>query len=119
VTPFTFEGCNKALLHTMLFNLINNAIKYTDENGKIEMSGRIAGGSYELSIQDNGSGIAPENLSVIFSRFKQFRQPDHESHGLGLSIVKTIADFHGIEVLVNSRIGSGTRFTLVFPRSGD
>ncbi len=117
VSPFAFNGCNKALLHTMLFNLINNAIKYTNEGGMIEVSGQIAGGSYELSIQDNGSGIAPENLSVIFSRFKQFRQSDHDSHGLGLPIVKTIADFHGIEVLVNSRIGSGTKFTLVFPRS--
>lgn len=118
ISPFTFEKCNKPLLHTMLFNLINNAIKYTDEGGAIEVSGRMAGGSYELSIQDNGSGIAPENLSVIFSRFKQFRQSDQESHGLGLPIVKTIADFHSIEVLVNSRVGAGTKFTLVFPLSG-
>ncbi len=118
ISPFTFDRCNKALLHTMLFNLINNAIKYTHEGGAIEVSGRTAGGSYELSIQDNGSGIAPENLSVIFSRFKQFRQSDQDSHGLGLPIVKTIADFHGVEVLVNSRIGSGTKFTLVFPLSG-
>lgn len=118
ISPFTFEKCNKPLLHTMLFNLINNAIKYTDEGGAIEVSGRMAGGSYELSIQDNGSGIAPENLSVIFSRFKQFRQSDQESHGLGLPIVKTIADFHSIELLVNSRVGAGTKFTLVFPLSG-
>lgn len=118
ISSFTFEKCNKPLLHTMLFNLINNAIKYTDEGGAIEVSGRMAGGSYELSIQDNGSGIAPENLSVIFSRFKQFRQSDQESHGLGLPIVKTIADFHSIEVLVNSRVGAGTKFTLVFPLSG-
>lgn len=118
ISSFTFEKCNKPLLHTMLFNLINNAIKYTDEGGAIEVSGRMAGGSYELSIQDNGSGIAPENLSVIFSRFKQFRQSDQESHGLGLPIVKTIADFHSIELLVNSRVGAGTKFTLVFPLSG-
>lgn len=113
---FAIEQCNKALLHTMIFNIINNSIRYNKEGGHIEVMGFSNGAAYQLDIRDNGVGIASEDLPVLFSRFKRFQQSDSESYGLGLPIVKTIADFHQIEIDVTSARGTGTTFSLIFPK---
>lgn len=114
---FTIEQCNKALLHTMIFNIINNSIRYNKESGHIEVIGFSTGDGYQLEIRDNGIGILPEDLPVLFSRFKRFQQSDSDSYGLGLPIVKTIADFHQIDIDVTSTRGAGTSFSLIFKRA--
>ena len=113
---FTIEQCNKALLHTMIFNIINNSIRYNKTGGHIEIVGFSNGNAYQLDVRDNGVGIGAENVPVLFSRFKRFQQSDSDSYGLGLPIVKTIADFHQIEIDVTSIQGMGTTFSLIFKK---
>lgn len=111
---YTLTGCNQSLLHTMIFNLINNAIKYNQPNGTIILKGYLLARGYVLEINDTGIGISQENLPHIFSRFKRFHKNDGESYGLGLPIVKTIADFHEISIDVSSQPSIGSSFKLHF-----
>ncbi len=106
-------GVNRFLLFNLFFNLINNAIKYNKQDGEISISGK---GLFQVEITDTGIGIGTEQLPHIFNRFKKFSQSlKQDSFGLGLPIVKSIADFHGIKVEVNSRPGKGSTFRLIFP----
>ncbi|OJW17245.1 HAMP domain-containing sensor histidine kinase [Mucilaginibacter sp. 44-25] len=107
---------NKFLLFNLLFNLINNAIKYNRENGKITVTAKWASGQYAISIADTGIGIAEEELPFIFNRFKKLKKSlSQDSFGLGLPIVRSIADFHQIEIQVSSVQGEGSTFTLLLP----
>jgi two-component system sensor histidine kinase ArlS len=108
-------NANRYLLFTMIFNLINNAIKYNVPNGTIEIIGNYSNGKFQVVIKDSGKGIAAENIKSLFEPFKKIRKDKTDSHGLGLPIVKTIADFHGIEIQVNSQLNSGSSFVLIFP----
>lgn len=111
-------GVNKFLLFNLIFNLINNAIKYNRENGAIKVSAQMNGEELCLSIADSGIGISAEDLPHIFNRFKKLRQSlQQESFGLGLPIVKSIAAFHGIRVGVESKKGIGSTFRLIFPKN--
>ncbi|MBC3541477.1 sensor histidine kinase [Rufibacter sediminis] len=112
---YTLAG-NQSLLFTMLFNVVNNAIKYNKPEGSICLRGQPVAAGYELTVKDTGVGIQEEQLPHIFSRFKRLHAPDGESHGLGLTIVKTIATFHGIDLSVSSVPGEGTTFTFQFPK---
>jgi signal transduction histidine kinase len=112
---FTFSPCNKSLLHTLLFNLINNAIKYNKENGSISITGRKKDQRYLLEISDTGIGIEKNQVDSVFDRFKKLKKGDDNSYGLGLPIVKTIANFHNIKIEVRSEINSGSSFILSFP----
>ncbi|MCC7231931.1 MAG: HAMP domain-containing histidine kinase [Bacteroidia bacterium] len=114
---FDFSPCNMTLLHTLFFNIISNAIKYSHENSSIFISGRKTEQGYSLSIRDTGIGIKPEHLPYIFDRFKRFRPEDEMSYGLGLPIVKSIASFHGLQVSVKSVWGEGSEFIVVFPEA--
>ena len=114
---FTFSPCNKSLIHTLVFNLVNNAIKYNKENGTIIITGRIKGKNYLLEIADTGIGIEKNQISGIFGRFKKISYGDENSYGLGLPIVKTIAGFHRINIDVKSEVNTGTEFILSFPVS--
>ena len=112
---FVMIQSNKSLLHTMIFNLVNNAIKYNKPGGKITVSGYYKNGQYYLEIADTGCGINKTNLPDIFDRFKRFNAEDKNSYGLGLPIVKTIASFHSIDIRVDSTLDEGTVFKLKFP----
>lgn len=112
---WTLPQANESLLFTMLFNVVNNAIKYNRPGGKVTIEGRVINKVYELCIIDTGVGIEAEQLPHIFSRFKRLHAPDGESHGLGLPIVQTIAQFHHIKLTVDSVPGEGTTFCFRFP----
>ncbi|RKR85496.1 signal transduction histidine kinase [Mucilaginibacter gracilis] len=110
------QNVNKFLLYNLFFNLINNAIKYNKEAGEININSYIHDGTLVVEILDSGIGISAEQLPFIFNRFKKFRQSlQQESFGLGLPIVKSIADFHKIRINVTSQLNVGSTFTLVFP----
>lgn len=112
---FTFSPCNRSLLFNMFFNLVNNAIKYNKTDGNIIISSLLKQKKqFEVRIQDTGKGIAPEHIQSIFYRFKKFNASGEESYGLGLPMVKTIADFHRIDIKVDSKPGEGSVFTLIF-----
>lgn len=107
---------NKFLLYNLFFNLINNAIKYNKEHGEINIKGYLQDGHLIIEVLDSGIGISEEQLPFIFNRFKKFRQSlQQESFGLGLPIVKSIADFHHIQINVTSELNVGSTFKLTFP----
>jgi signal transduction histidine kinase len=114
-TSRPFGPCNKSLLFTMLFNLVNNAIRYNNIAGTIFVRGHSEPGNYVIEIEDTGIGISESQLENIFDRFKRFNPGQGQGYGLGLPIVKTIADFHGITINVVSRKMKGTTVILLFP----
>lgn len=113
VEDFVFTG-NASLIHILLTNLISNAIKYNVQDGKIKVSAKANADHYELQITDTGKGMEEAQLVQVFNRFEQLNRGEEEGHGLGLSIVKHIADFHGIGITLNSAVGKGTTVRLKF-----
>lgn len=112
VDYFTIKG-NTELLRILLSNLVSNAIKYTQEGGNVNLSIEKQNDHIVLDIQDNGSGISEDELPHIFDRFKKFGK-DKESFGLGLALIKQIADYHNIQIQVSSNAQTGTHFKLLF-----
>lgn len=109
----------------ILWNLLSNAAKFTDEGGVIDIVLDKLGNNYRLRITDSGVGIAEEFLPHIFSRFRQADGTTTRRYGglgLGLSIVQQLVDLHGGTVTASSPgIGGGASFTVllpVLPRSG-
>lgn len=111
---WVLSQANYSLLFTMLFNVVNNAIKYNRPGGEIRVEGKRVNTAYELCVRDTGVGIAAGQLPHIFSRFKRLHTPDGESHGLGLPIVQTVAQYHQIKLSVTSVLGEGTTFCFRF-----
>lgn len=105
-------------LGQVLRNLLSNAIRYTPPHGNIRLSAHQVGETIEISIHDNGEGIAPEHLPFVFERFYR---ADHSrarttgGAGLGLAIVKQLVEAQGGDVNVNSRLGQGTTFSFTLP----
>jgi len=112
----TLTKVNKFLLFNLFFNLVNNAIKYNRENGTITVEAIKEGNNYVVNIIDTGIGISTADLPIIFNRFKKLKQAlQQDSFGLGLPIVKSIADFHQIKIEVISEKEVGSMFKLIFP----
>lgn len=98
---------------------MDNAIKYTPEQGRITITASQTDEAVAIEIGDSGIGIPKEDLSRIFERFYRVdrtRSRELGGTGLGLSIVKHIVEAHGGRITVESEIGKGSRFTLLFPR---
>ena len=117
--PVQIEG-DRARLKQVVVNLLDNAIKYTPENGSIQLSVNTLDGHAVLEVSDNGIGIPPEALPHVFERFfrvDQSRSSDSGSAGLGLSIVKSICTAHGAEVDVESAVRKGSSFRVKLPLS--
>lgn len=110
---------NPALIQQALTNLIDNAVKYSDEGGRIEMNVRAdASGRVCMEVSDHGCGISAEHLPRLFERFYRVdkaRSREFGGTGLGLAIVKHIAQAHQGGVDVNSTPGGGSRFTVWIP----
>jgi PAS domain S-box-containing protein len=98
-----------------LGNLISNALKFTPPGGQVTVSVHATGDQVHISVADTGPGIAPDQVPRLFDRFWQANRKDRRGVGLGLSIVKGIADAHGGDVRVQTAEGAGTTFTLVLP----
>lgn len=96
-------------------NLLANAIKFSSEGGGVTVRAEVAGNDVVFSVQDTGPGIPAEHLPHLFERFWQGERADRRGAGLGLSIVKGIADAHGGSVRVESEVGTGSTFQLVIP----
>jgi len=112
---WTLVNVNKFLLFNLFFNLVNNAIKYNREGGKIKIEALRENNRFVVKIIDTGLGISEFDLPYIFNRFKKLRQSlQQESFGLGLPIVKSIADFHHIKMEVESEVNVGSTFKLIF-----
>ncbi|HCE44329.1 MAG TPA: PAS domain-containing sensor histidine kinase [Lentisphaeria bacterium] len=109
---------NSSLMEQALVNLIDNAIKYSDENRSVEIETFKDDGHIVISVRDHGCGIPQEHLPRIFERFYRVdkaRSRKVGGTGLGLSIVKHIANVHGGKVEVESTVGKGSKFTIILP----
>lgn len=115
--------CDKLRVNQVLLNIVSNAVKYTDNGGKISMritekEVKISGyATYEFCVKDNGMGMTQEYLKTIFdpfSRVKSSTVSGIQGTGLGMAITKNIVDMMGGKIEVNSELGEGTEITVVF-----
>jgi two-component system phosphate regulon sensor histidine kinase PhoR len=105
-------------LEEVLHNLLDNAMKFSHENGQIQLRATRRGSDIVLSVADNGLGISKEHLPRIFERFyraDKARSRELGGTGLGLAIVKHIAQLHGGRVEAESELGRGTTILVVLP----
>lgn len=111
-------GASNELL-SAIANLVTNAVRYTPEGGQIQLTWRVLGdGAGEITVIDTGPGIAREHLPRLTERFYRVdgsRSRDTGGTGLGLSIVKHVVQRHGGELDIQSELGRGSNFRLVFP----
>ena len=108
----------RGFLYEMLYNLIDNAIKYNTDGGKVEVAVTEADTGTTVSVKDTGIGIPPEYQARVFERFfrvDKSRSKASGGTGLGLSIVKHIAQYHHAGLNLHSAIGLGTDISIVFP----
>jgi heavy metal sensor kinase len=115
------EG-DQARLKQVVVNLLDNAIKYTPNGGRIKLKIAQEEGNAVLDVADDGIGIPPEALPHVFKRFFRVdgsRSRDQGGAGLGLSIVKSICDAHGARVEVSSTPGQGSRFRIRQPLAAE
>lgn len=112
---FSFNNANHDLLFQLFYNLINNAIRYNKKSGSIVIEDDYSKGVYSVYIKDTGIGIPEEELPFVFNRFKKANLSQAGGYGLGLSIVKSIANYHRIKLDVTSKVNEGTTFSVIFP----
>jgi signal transduction histidine kinase len=101
-----------------LWNLLDNAVKYSPDDKQIQVAVTSSDGSIEMSVRDHGSGIAREELKRVFGKFYRgtnAKTQGTKGTGIGLAIVKEIVEAHGGTVRVRSEPGQGSEFTMVLP----
>jgi signal transduction histidine kinase len=107
---------DRASLRRLVWTLLDNAIKYTPEGGRVDVVLEGNGTLVRLKVRDTGVGIPADLLPRVFERF--FRADPARSEagtGLGLAIAKWIADVHRADLSVESEVGGGSCFTVAFP----
>ncbi len=115
--PLYIDG-NPLLLHELIANLLDNAIKYTPPGGKVTARTRASEFAL-LEVEDDGPGISESDRDLVFERFYRVLGSEATGSGLGLAIVREIADLHGASVQVKANsAGRGALMQVVFPRSG-
>ncbi len=110
---------DEALIHRMLLNLLDNAIKFTPPGGRVEVSAEVEGGMYVIRVRDSGVGIPAEERPHVFERFYRVdRARGSSGAGLGLPIARWIAEAHGGTLVVEEPAGNGTAFVARLPVKG-
>lgn len=102
----------------VLSNLINNALRYTPQEGCVRLEAADTDTGVTLKVIDNGAGIAAEDLPYVFDRFYragESRRGGEGESGLGLAIAKSIVEAHGRTIAVESTPGQGSTFTITLP----
>jgi PAS domain S-box-containing protein len=114
----TEVNADKTKIKQILYNLLSNAIKFTPEYGKVWVDSKVVNDKIQISVSDNGIGIALEQQSAIFDPFKQVSSSNNRTHGgtgLGLAIVKYYVEMHSGEISVKSDVGKGSKFMFTIP----
>jgi signal transduction histidine kinase len=112
-----FSLANRALIFSMFYNVVNNAVKNTTLKGNVTVISGFLQKRFEVTISDTGAGMTGDQVKNLFSRFSTKLHMEENSTGIGLAITKSIADFHKIDVSVDSKIGKGTTFSFLFPEN--
>ena len=105
----------------VLLNLLSNALKFTPESGQIDVRASVHNGAAEISVTDNGVGIALEDQAAVFEEFRQVGAASKkiEGTGLGLAISRKFIELHGGKIWVKSQVGIGSTFTFSLPLTID
>jgi signal transduction histidine kinase len=107
---------DRTRLRQVLANLIENAVKYTDRDGRIDIEASAKDGFVTLIVRDTGIGIGPEHLPHVWQRlYRADASRTTRGIGLGLSLVKAVVEAHGGRVDVSSVPGQGSAFTVSLP----
>jgi signal transduction histidine kinase len=107
---------DQGLLTRALFNLLENAIKYSDAGTRISLQVSSREGWLTCELTDQGKGIAADELPELFSQYRRFTSAQGiDGIGLGLSMVKAVVDHHDGRIGCQSEVGKGTCFSLQFP----
>jgi len=109
---------DRVRLRQILYNLISNAVKFTDHGGKVRVRARRDGDRVAIAVIDSGVGIAPEDLARLYVPFEQLAQPSGDrpgGTGLGLALTKRLVEMQGGSIDVDSELGAGTTFTVRIP----
>lgn len=112
---------DRSLLMQAIVNLIDNAIKYSPENTRVDISARVDANHVRIDVNDEGPGIMEVHIPRLFERFyraDKARSRKLGGTGLGLAIVKHITNVHRGEVGVRSSVGKGSTFTILLPKAG-
>lgn len=115
-SPCKVSGVRQ-ILYEMLYNLMENAVKYNDRGGRVFVTAAEMDGRPTAVVEDDGIGIPPEDAERIFERFyrgDKSHSSEREGTGLGLSIVKHGAKYHGAKIEVESEVGRGTKIAVIF-----
>ena len=102
----------------MLFNLVDNAVRFTPDGGRVTVSARRRNGSVEVAVSDTGAGIPPEHLPRLFERFYRAdpaRARGDGGTGIGLAIARSVVEAHGGQIKAESEPGRGSIFTFDLP----
>ena len=113
-----YVQADEDLIHQVLYNLIDNAVKFVDDGGAISFNYFSQGSQVFIAVRNTGDGLSEEECRRIFERFykaDRSRNRDKNGFGLGLHIVKSIVNLHGGEVYVRSEEGKYTEFVFSLP----
>jgi signal transduction histidine kinase len=105
-------------VHQVLFNLVDNAVRFTPDGGKVIVSAERRDGCIEIRVADTGSGISSEHLPRLFERFYRAdtaRSREDGGTGIGLAIARSVVEAHGGHISAESRVGEGSVFTFDLP----
>jgi two-component system phosphate regulon sensor histidine kinase PhoR len=105
-------------VHQVLFNLIDNAVRFTPSGGAVTVTAQRHNGSIEVRVADTGVGIPPEHLPRLFERFYRAdpaRSREDGGTGIGLAIARSVVEAHGGHIQAQSEIGKGSVFTFDLP----
>lgn len=111
---------NRALAQ-IIINLVGNAIKFTEKGGVVTVDAEMDGSNFILRVSDTGIGIPEDKLSIIGQPFMQIDSSlarEYEGTGLGLSLVKGLVELHDGELVIESKLGKGTKVTVQIPQLG-
>ncbi len=105
-------------IHQVLFNLLDNAVRFTPPGGRVRVSAERANGSCRVAVADTGPGISPEHLPRLFERFYRVdpsRSQKDGGTGIGLAIARSVVEAHGGRIRVESEVGKGSTFLFELP----
>jgi PAS domain S-box-containing protein len=116
-----FISADERKIKQVLFNLLSNAMKFTHDGGTVNVKAHVPEDKkdfIEISVEDSGIGISPEDMKKLFQPFQQLGSTltkEHQGTGLGLNLCRNIVELHGGKIWVESEIGKGSRFVFIIP----
>jgi signal transduction histidine kinase len=114
-TPITVI-CDLDLIRRVIANLVGNAIKYTDDNGAIDLQFAVEDPNVKIAVRDNGPGLSPELHQKVFEKFGQAKAEQRTlGVGLGLAFCKLAVEAHGGAIGLDSEVGKGSTFWFTLP----